>query len=173
MRSTPKLPKNCYFRPFFDHDVTWWRHNANIFPYSLSPLKNLSIDVLHDHVWLEKFFGPHFAPWLWRHGTILGGQWRHQIQDRKILSRHANFRKNSWSRFCGAQKLQIVDTFKKSGPLEKKYAHATWLDRNFFQKSHFIRLRKRISHTVERFLAFYIASMKKYKTFLRTIRKSV
>ena len=140
---TVKTPKNADFRPFSPYDVTWWRHNANIFPDSLSPFKNLSIDVLHDHVWLEKIFGPYFDPWLWRHGTILGGQWRHQIQDRKILSRYANFRKNCWSRFCWTQKIPIYHTFTKSGPLEKKYAHATWLDRNFFLKSHFIRFKKK------------------------------
>ena len=140
---TVKTPKNADFRALGPYDVTWWRHNANIETDFSSLLKNLSIDVSHVYRRPVEKFDPIFGPLLWRHRAIFRVLWRHRSKDREKLNKHGKFRKICWSRFCGAQKIPIVDTFTKSGPLEKKYAHATWLDRNFFLKSHFIRFKKK------------------------------
>ena len=85
----------------------------------LSSSKKLSIDVSYDHVRPEKFFDPYFDPRLWRHGTIFGGQWRHQKKDRRKLSQHVKLEKNHWSRFSRPKDFPNCSLPEKIGPRRK------------------------------------------------------
>ena len=98
-------------------DVTWWRHNENIFTDSLSLIKNLSFDVSHSLVRCKEKFDLIFGLPLWRHRTLFFGWWRHQSIERQKLIKHGKLEKNRWCSFCGAQISLIYCSNSKTAPL--------------------------------------------------------